>query len=453
MKIKNPQATLLDGLRLLDGLVLLTTGWATHVWRFELAGMGGASLSPLHSQLMIWAGLAGVLGATMMVRQWHHSGLWGPMRDAFNAWLVAWMLVLAWLVFNKQADDTSRLWLGAWAGASLASMVVLRWGYQAFSRRLNRAYWATRRVLVVGSGERTGALLRGIEQQASYRIAHEHLPQEHIHQLPGLLADLNPDEVWLCLDAAQMSELPALLEQLADSTADVKLVADMQTMGLLNHGVSDLCGVAALDLSDSPMSDWNNQALKWMEDKVLALVALAVFGPLMVVIALAVKLTSPGPVLYRQKRDGWNGEVVEVYKFRSMHVHDEAAGRVTQACRGDARVTPLGRVLRSTSLDELPQLFNVLQGRMSLVGPRPHAMAHNRMYRSLIPRYMLRHKVKPGITGWAQVNGLRGETDTLDKMEQRVRADLFYIENWSLWLDLRILLLTVVRGFVSRNAF
>jgi putative colanic acid biosynthesis UDP-glucose lipid carrier transferase len=173
----------------------------------------------------------------------------------------------------------------------------------------------------------------------------------------------------------------------------------------------------------------------------------------LLVIAIAVKLTSPGPVIFKQKRHGWNGEEIEVYKFRSMYVHDESKGNITQAKKGDSRVTPLGAFLRRSSLDELPQFINVLQGRMSIVGPRPHAVAHNIQYRELIPRYMLRHKVKPGITGWAQINGLRGETDAVSKMEARVQADLYYIENWSLWLDLKIILFTVIKGFFNENAY
>ena len=184
-------------------------------------------------------------------------------------------------------------------------------------------------------------------------------------------------------------------------------------------------------------------ALKW-----LALIAALLLG-----IAVAVKLTSKGPVLYRQRRHGWNGEEIWVYKFRSMVVHAEQHGQVTQAQKHDARITPLGAFLRRTSLDELPQFFNVLQGRMSIVGPRPHALVHNEHYKELVPGYMLRHKVKPGITGWAQVNGLRGETDTLDKMQKRVEYDLYYIENLSLWLDLKIIVATVFKGFINKNAY
>jgi putative colanic acid biosynthesis UDP-glucose lipid carrier transferase len=177
------------------------------------------------------------------------------------------------------------------------------------------------------------------------------------------------------------------------------------------------------------------------------------FAPVMLIVAMAIKMSSRGPVLFVQNRHGWNGEVVKVYKFRTMVTHQPVGLVLAQATKNDQRVTPLGRFLRATSLDELPQLINVLQGRMSLVGPRPHAVQHNEAYRELIPSYMLRHKVKPGITGWAQIKGLRGETDTLDKMAARVKADLDYIENWSIWLDVRILAITAIKGFVHKNAY
>jgi putative colanic acid biosynthesis UDP-glucose lipid carrier transferase len=173
----------------------------------------------------------------------------------------------------------------------------------------------------------------------------------------------------------------------------------------------------------------------------------------MLLIALAIYFTMGGPVLFKQIRNGWNGKLIRIYKFRTMKVHQELNGHVTQAQKDDERVTALGAFLRKTSLDELPQFYNVLQGRMSIVGPRPHVVAHNEYYRQMVPRYMLRHKVKPGITGWAQINGFRGETDTLDKMEKRVELDLYYIERMSLWLDLKIIVLTVVKGFVNRNAY
>jgi putative colanic acid biosynthesis UDP-glucose lipid carrier transferase len=196
------------------------------------------------------------------------------------------------------------------------------------------------------------------------------------------------------------------------------------------------------------MNGW----LKRAEDLILGVAILAVAAIPMLLIACAVKWTSKGSILFKQRRYGLNGKVVYVWKFRTMTVSDDGE-TVMQAKKGDSRLTPIGAFLRRTSLDELPQFFNVLQGTMSIVGPRPHAVAHNEQYRWLIPGYMLRHKVKPGITGWAQVNGWRGETDTLEKMEKRVECDLEYMRNWSLWLDIKIVALTIFKGFYSKNAY
>jgi putative colanic acid biosynthesis UDP-glucose lipid carrier transferase len=200
------------------------------------------------------------------------------------------------------------------------------------------------------------------------------------------------------------------------------------------------------------MDDTPARVVKRLEDLVVAGVICIFIIPVCFVIAVAIKLSSPGPVLFKQMRMGINGRKFKVYKFRSMVVHNES-GSVTQATRNDVRITKVGAFLRRTSLDELPQFFNVLQGRMSVVGPRPHALAHNDYYKELVESYMQRHKVKPGITGWAQVSGYRGETDTLDKMQKRVEYDLWYIEHWSLWIDLKIIVLTFWKGFLNKNAF
>jgi putative colanic acid biosynthesis UDP-glucose lipid carrier transferase len=194
-----------------------------------------------------------------------------------------------------------------------------------------------------------------------------------------------------------------------------------------------------------------NSAIKRASDIVLGLAILLLLVPLMLAVGLAVRLTSPGPVIFRQRRYGLYGEEIIVYKFRSMTVTDDG-GTIVQAAHNDQRLTPIGAVLRRSSLDELPQFINVLQGRMSIVGPRPHAVAHNELYRKLIKGYMLRHKVKPGITGWAQVNGMRGETATLDKMQKRIQYDLDYLRSWSVWLDLWIILKTVKVVLARDNA-
>ena len=212
-----------------------------------------------------------------------------------------------------------------------------------------------------------------------------------------------------------------------------------------------VCGVPVISVCETPFTG-SNGLLKRLSDIVLALVILTLISPLLLLIAIAVKLDSPGPVIFKQRRYGMNGEEILVYKFRSMTVCEDG-GTIQQARKNDSRITRLGAFLRKTSLDELPQFINVLQGHMSIVGPRPHAVAHNEMYRSLIRGYMLRHKVKPGITGWAQVNGFRGETDTLDKMQSRIDYDLDYLRHWSLRLDLKIILKTILTVFKDQAAY
>lgn len=211
-----------------------------------------------------------------------------------------------------------------------------------------------------------------------------------------------------------------------------------------------MAGFPVINLTSSGMSE-SDLLLKTIEDRLLAAIGLCLVSPLLLVIAAGVRLSSPGPILFLQKRWGLNGEEITVLKFRTMRL--EASLDVKQATRADPRVTPFGRFLRQTSLDELPQLVNVLKGDMSIVGPRPHAVAHNEIYRDLVEKYMSRHKIKPGITGWAQVNGYRGETDTVDKMRRRVEHDLYYIENWSLGLDCKIIVRTIIEVLRDPNAY
>jgi putative colanic acid biosynthesis UDP-glucose lipid carrier transferase len=232
-----------------------------------------------------------------------------------------------------------------------------------------------------------------------------------------------------------------LLDELQDTTASVYFLPDIYIFDLMQARFDNVGGMPVIAICESPFTGFNSM-VKRASDIILALLIQIGLTPIMLCIALAVKLSSPGPIIFRQRRYGLYGEEIIVYKFRSMTVAEDGA-KVVQATKNDQRVTRVGAFLRKSSLDELPQFINVLQGRMSIVGPRPHAVAHNEQYRKLIKGYMLRHKVKPGITGWAQVNGLRGETETLDKMEARIHYDLDYLRNWSLWLDLWIVLRTV----------
>jgi len=259
------------------------------------------------------------------------------------------------------------------------------------------------------------------------------------------------NQVYIALPMSKVPRISELINALRDTTASIYFVPDTFAFDLIQARVVEINGMPALSVCDTPFHGMD-AVLKRAMDLTLAGLILIGSLPLMALIAAAVKLNSRGPALFRQRRYGLNGEEMIVYKFRSMTVCEDGSV-VTQAKACDPRVTFIGRLIRKTSLDELPQILNVLQGKMSLVGPRPHAVAHNEMYRKLISGYMIRHKVRPGITGWAQVNGLRGETETLEKMSARVRYDLEYLRNWSPWLDIKILAMTlalVVRG--QKNA-
>jgi putative colanic acid biosynthesis UDP-glucose lipid carrier transferase len=241
------------------------------------------------------------------------------------------------------------------------------------------------------------------------------------------------------------------MDDLHDATASVYFLPDVYIFDLMQARFNNVGGIPVVAVCESPFSGVDS-IVKNTSDFVLALIFLVLLSPLILIIALAVVLTSPGPAFFRQRRYGLNGEEIVVYKFRSMTVSEDGPN-VVQAQKNDSRVTKVGAFLRRTSLDELPQFINVLQGRMSIVGPRPHAVAHNELYRKLIKGYMLRHKVRPGITGWAQVNGMRGETEVLEKMQGRIDHDLYYLKNWSIWLDLWIIMRTVWVVLKRDNAY
>ncbi|WP_246262488.1 undecaprenyl-phosphate glucose phosphotransferase [Aromatoleum evansii] len=259
------------------------------------------------------------------------------------------------------------------------------------------------------------------------------------------------EAIYLALPMAPQPRILALLDDLKDTTASIYFVPDIFVTDLIQGRLDNVGGMPVVAVCETPFTGFNN-IVKRGSDFLLALLILLLLSPLLLAVAAGVKLSSPGPVVFKQRRYGLDGREILVYKFRSMTVCDDGAS-VRQATRNDSRITPFGAFIRRTSLDELPQFINVLQGRMSIVGPRPHAVAHNEAYRKLIKGYMIRHKVKPGITGWAQVNGYRGETETLDKMEKRIEYDLDYLRNWSLGLDLWIIVKTALMVVRDPNAY
>lgn len=273
-----------------------------------------------------------------------------------------------------------------------------------------------------------------------------------IDDIPAYVKKHRVDIVYITLPLRAEERIKKLVNDLGDTTASVYIIPDIFTLNLVRSGIQDMNGIPLLAIREDPFLGWNALA-KRLLDIILASLILILVSPVMLAVAIAVKLSSPGPIFFVQRRYGLHGEEIKVYKFRSMTVCEDG-DQIAQAQRQDQRVTAVGAFLRQTSLDELPQFINVLQGSMSIVGPRPHAVAHNEYYRREIQGYMLRHKVKPGITGLAQVKGSRGETETVDKMAERVKYDLEYIANWSLWLDLWIILqtaLTFFKNFVVRD--
>ncbi len=375
-------------------------------------------------------------------------------------------IVLAGIAFlSKTGEQYSRTWFVLSAATALGGLILFRCGMMLLLRLMRARGWNERGVIIIGAGDVANRLHDMLQQKVwiGFRI-HHIFTEQPASSAPGaspLPVDLGAwldahagqvDEIWLALATYDEAQVRTLLHQLRHHTVAVRLALDIFNPGIFRPSLTEMGGFPMLNLNATPMFGVN-RLIKAIEDRVLASVILLCISPLMLCIAIGVKLASPGPIFFRQVRHGWDGRKIEIWKFRSMYQHVEQAGQITQAVADDHRVTPFGRWLRKTSLDELPQFINVLQGRMSIVGPRPHALAHNELYKESINAYMQRHKVKPGITGWAQVNGWRGETDTLEKMQKRIEYDLYYIEHWSLMFDLKIILLTLLHGFINKNAY
>jgi len=431
------------------------------------------SISVLHDY-------AGILAAALFLIFANVLGFYGTtsryarQSNDFGKIMVVWLLVLGCSLLFAYATKTS---------STFSRMAVAEWMISVpfilyIERRL--MIWVQARVnsgqkvvpvAIAGSGALAYSFLNAIRDEPTLgmRVAGIYtlstdtedrsflLPEDKVlvcGDIRQLVIDAkkgNYSELYIAISMRYEVEIGNLLAELSDCPIPVYYVPDFFAASLMSFQVYRLRGMPIIGVYEAPLSRWD-VLLKRVEDVVLGILILCVTALPMLVITVAIKLTSEGPVLFRQKRYGLGGESIEVWKFRSMTVCDNG-DVVVQAKKNDRRVTRIGSFLRRTSLDELPQFLNVLRGEMSIVGPRPHAIAHNELYRKKIMGYMLRHLVKPGITGWAQINGWRGETDTLEKMEKRVQYDLEYIKNWSLWLDFKIIALTIVKGFSGKNVY
>ena len=389
---------------------------------------------------------------------WRGRNLTERFSMVLLAWGMSFVGLVGYLAISKTTGTVSRIWLGYWILISLPVSVIMRAGLYAMVQKLRKSGRNTRHVLVIGKGQHFHSITNKFKDDNAYgfRLAdiidHDQL-SDTVKTVEQLLSKgKHYDECWLCLPLSEHVILQPLMFALRHHTVNIRFMPSLSDLPLLNYQATPIGGFYSLDISCSPM-DESAWVVKKLEDVFIGGLITILILPVMIAVAIAVKWSSPGPVLFKQKRHGANGQPIEIYKFRSMKVHKEQEGVVTQATQGDSRINSVGAFIRRTSLDELPQFINVLQGRMSIVGPRPHALAHNEYYKDLVESYMKRHKVKPGITGLAQVRGFRGETDTLDKMKRRVECDLEYLNNWSLWLDIKIIIGTVFKGFKNPNAY
>lgn len=405
--------------------------------------------------------------AVSLYRSWRT----GDFKEVFFYAVIAWsgsaFMVLMYLFFSKMSTDFSRVVILIWFTSTFITFVSWRYVFQQFLFSMRKKGYNTRSIAIFGLSDKgirlaqevaqnpeTGFKLNGIyDDRGEDRLdkGYHSLIEGNIAQ--GIAAAKNDeyDIIFITLPIQAQNRIQDMLFALGDTTANVHVVPDLFMYCLMHGEMSHIGGVQTISVYDNPMQG-GAAVVKRLEDVLLASAILALIALPMLAIAIGIKLSSKGPVIFKQHRYGLNGKRIDVWKFRSMTV-TENADVVTQAKKGDARVTRFGAFLRRTSLDELPQFINVLKGDMSVIGPRPHAVSHNEEYRKVVDYYMLRHKVKPGITGWAQVNGWRGETDTVEKMNKRIEFDLEYIRNWSLWLDFKIVLYTIWRGFRDENAY
>lgn len=390
-----------------------------------------------------------------LYQPWRGRSLYTMLGVYVLSWLAAIGVISLLLVATHTTQSFSRLWMGFTAIAVLIFGSLVRAALYGYLRHLRAAGRNLKSVLVIGQPDNVGLLVQRVKDlpQAGYVIVGQHIDTGDAAFMEKMAAFSNQnafkrefDEIWLGYPLVEGARVRELMSLLAGIPTTIRYFPDLPDIRLLNHRITQVADLYSLELNHTPLNG-PMRIVKALEDRILGLALFVIFLPVMMMVALAIYCKMGSPILFKQERHGLDGKRFKIYKFRTMKQH--AVTGTQQATPGDHRVTPLGSLLRRTSLDELPQLYNVLQGRMSLVGPRPHAMDHNDHYKDHIEIYMQRHRVRPGMTGWAQVNGLRGITDDVKLMQKRVEYDLYYIEKWSLGFDLKILAMTITRGFIN----
>ncbi len=463
-----------DLLRATDLAVICGAAVLIH---FLYLGFFQGGLDPEHARLYPAATMVGAFAAATI---FHWNGLYrlqglGPGHVKLGKLAASWSIVILGLIVVgfalKLTSEVSRVWVALWFAVALGGMVCTRGVLIFAGRRWVAQGRLSRNIAIVGGGEhgtRLVAALRRAEDEGLNVIG---VFDDRLDRVPSQIGGVQRigtvdelvtyarfnrvDQIIVALPWAAEQRLMHILKKLRALPVDIRLAPDLVGFRVPHAQYSHVAGVPVLNVFQKPLTDWK-LIIKEVEDRVIASGLLFMLAPLFLVIAAAIKLDSRGPVFFRQKRYGFNNHLIGVYKFRSMYheLRDEKASKLVT--KDDPRVTRVGRFLRKTSLDELPQLINVLTGEMSIVGPRPHALsakAADRLYEEVVSEYAARHRVKPGITGWAQVKGWRGETDTVEKIQKRVEHDLYYIENWSLGFDVKILFLTFFAHLKAENAY
>jgi len=450
--------------RSVDILIILTT---LYIASFYSGGYNASGY--------ILAGLLASLLFGLVGRFTEIYSSWGGrsfLRDESVRVIATWLITFMFLIFaafaTKSTTEFSRVVLASWLFATPILLTLTRHLLRKIFGHLKRLGINNRKVVIAGLTEHGLQFAHDLEndRDGGYHVAGFYddredskrtLDTDSINTLGNFSTLIEAaklgqwDQIYVALPVEAKERTIKLLDQLSESITPIRLIPDYFTSNLLKSKYIELANTPILCVHETPLTS-HNIYIKRMEDVFFSSLILLLISPLLIAIAIGIKLTSRGPIIFKQKRNGAHGEEFTVWKFRSMTVCEDG-NKIKQASKDDARVTRLGRFLRKTSLDELPQFINVLQGHMSIVGPRPHAVAHNEKYRKQIPGYMIRHLIKPGITGWAQINGWRGETNQLYKMEKRVEYDLEYIQRWSFWLDIKIIMLSIFKGFSSKNAY
>ncbi|MBN3756631.1 undecaprenyl-phosphate glucose phosphotransferase [Paraburkholderia sp. Tr-20389] len=381
-------------------------------------------------------------------------------------WLIVQGCAMALMFSLHRIDFVSRLWFVYWTALSGSGLIISRLVIHSLIGRVRHAGIDLQPVAIAACGDHCndiihkmeGAAESGFRPWAVYDLSPESKKGSAVPTFTEQKAfaryvrDQNIGEVWLALPLTEERAILKLVDEFRNDLINIRFMPDVRALALFEGSVTSLLDQPTINLAASPLPP-NAMVKKDLFDRLFALAALLAISPILLGCAIAVKLSSRGPVFFRQQRKGADGRVFTIYKFRTMRLHEQKAGVLKQATRNDPRITRVGGFLRRTSLDELPQFFNVLCGDMSVVGPRPHALEHDDLYQNVVSGYIHRYRIKPGITGWAQINGYRGETDRLEKMEGRVEHDLYYLRNWSFALDVRIILATIFKGISHQNAY